>query len=253
MYAAERHEQIVGRARTEGRVEVRDLARSLHVTPETVRRDLADLARLGVVRRVHGGAIPVDHDVPRAPAPPSDGPLAARRERIARRALEELAGVGSVALAGGPTTLWLARVLPEDLEITVLTPALEVAELLAVRPALTLHLLGGLVRPRTSGAVGDWIARCLSEVAVDVAVLDAHGLTAARGLTASDLAEATVQRRLIGAAARTVVLAEGAVVGRDAFAHVAPPTALDLVVTDTEAGDEHLTEIEHAGASVVRA
>ena len=60
MYAPERHQQILDTARAQGRVEVAGLARDLAVTPETVRRDLTALERRGVLRRVHGGAIPVE-------------------------------------------------------------------------------------------------------------------------------------------------------------------------------------------------
>ncbi len=59
MYAPERQQAILATARAEGRVEVAALAETLSVTPETVRRDLTALERLGVVRRVHGGALPV--------------------------------------------------------------------------------------------------------------------------------------------------------------------------------------------------
>ena len=60
MYAAERHEAIVATARVNGRVEVVALAEELGVTVETVRRDLTALERLGVIRRVHGGALLVE-------------------------------------------------------------------------------------------------------------------------------------------------------------------------------------------------
>jgi len=60
VYATERQQEILSRARQQGRVDVKELADSLEVTPETVRRDLTALERLGLVRRVHGGAIPVE-------------------------------------------------------------------------------------------------------------------------------------------------------------------------------------------------
>ena len=60
MYATERHLRIVEEARQHGRVDVKDLAELLAVTPETIRRDLTSLERRGLVRRAHGGAIPVE-------------------------------------------------------------------------------------------------------------------------------------------------------------------------------------------------
>ena len=60
MYAPERQQAILGLARTDGRVDVNSLAEVFDVTPETIRRDLTGLERRGVLRRVHGGAIPVE-------------------------------------------------------------------------------------------------------------------------------------------------------------------------------------------------
>ena len=60
MYPEERQQEILQRARTEGRVDVVALAEDLRVTTETIRRDLTVLERAGVLRRVHGGAIPVE-------------------------------------------------------------------------------------------------------------------------------------------------------------------------------------------------
>jgi len=56
VFAEERHQEILQRARENGRVDVASLAAELDVTPETVRRDLSALERAGLVRRVHGGA-----------------------------------------------------------------------------------------------------------------------------------------------------------------------------------------------------
>ena len=57
MFAPERHQTILNLARERGRVDVRDLAEQLDVTPETIRRDLTSLERRGLVRRAHGGAV----------------------------------------------------------------------------------------------------------------------------------------------------------------------------------------------------
>ena len=60
MFAPERHQTILDLARERGRVDVRDLADQLDVTPETIRRDLTSLERRGLVRRAHGGAVPIE-------------------------------------------------------------------------------------------------------------------------------------------------------------------------------------------------
>lgn len=253
MYATERQQQILAQARQDGRVEVKDLADSLDVTPETVRRDLTTLERRGLLRRVHGGAIPVERLGIEPAVAEREGRMAGQKERIAKAALDELPDGGSILLDAGTTTANLAQLLPLDREITVVTHALPIASLLAVRPNVTLHLLGGTVRHRTLAAVGEWVRTCIADVFVDVAFVGTNGLTPDRGLTTPDLGEAAVKRALIAAARRSVVLADHTKIGREDFAQVATLDRIDTVVTDTGLADEMAEEIEAAGPRVVRA
>ncbi|WP_182111987.1 MULTISPECIES: DeoR/GlpR family DNA-binding transcription regulator [unclassified Actinotalea] len=253
MYATERQQEILVRARLDGRVEVKDLAEQLDVTPETVRRDLTTLERRGVLRRVHGGAIPVERLGIEPAVADREGRMAGQKERIAKAALDELPDGGAIVLDAGTTTIRLAEMLPTDRELTVVTHALPVAMVLASRPSITLHLLGGTVRGRTLAAVGPWAERAMADVYADVAFLGTNGLTVERGLTTPDLAEAGVKRALVAAARRTVVLADHTKVGRADFAQVAPLSVVDTVITDSELEPDLAEEIEAAGPRVVRA
>ncbi|PZR54916.1 D-beta-D-heptose 1-phosphate adenosyltransferase [Xylanimonas oleitrophica] len=253
MYAPERHQQILATARAQGRVDVTRLAADLDVTPETVRRDLTVLERHGLVRRVHGGAIPVERLGFEPAVADRESVLAAEKERIAKTALDELPDGGAVVLDAGTTTVRLAEILPHDRELTVVTHALPVATVLAARPNVTLHLVGGTLRGRTLAAVGDWAERALRDVRVDVAFLGTNGLTVEDGITTPDLAEASVKRALVAAARRTVVLADHSKVGRTDLAIVAPLARVDTLVTDTGLDPELADEIEAAGPRVVRA
>lgn len=248
MFAAERQQQILTSVRRDGRADVTGLAGALAVTTETVRRDLTALERRGLVRRVHGGAVPCEPDpdgVPRA------GRLTAGTERLARAALTELPDGGSVALDAGAATARLAALLPVGRELTVVTPALPVAMALATRSDLTLHLIGGTMRGRTRATVGSWALRELDEIRVDATFLTATGVSVARGLTTTDLAEAAVQAALARAGRRTVVLADRGAVGRDDFARIVPLSAIDTLVTD--APPPTTLDLGSAGVRVVRA
>lgn len=253
MYAAERHQQILAAARAEGRVDVAELARSLSVTPETVRRDLTALERHGLVRRVHGGAIPVERLGFEPAIADREGRLAGEKERIARLALDQLPESGSVILDAGTTTVRFAELLPTDRELTVVTHSLPVAMLLAARPNLTLHILGGSVRGRTLAAVGDWTLRALEDIFADVAFLGTNGITVAQGLTTPDLAEAYVKRALVRSARRAVVLADHTKVGRADFVRVAPIDAVDTLITDSGLDHELRDELIAAGVEVLSA
>ena len=101
MYAAERQQRIIAEARRAGRVEVTALADSLGVAAETVRRDLTALERRGSLRRVHGGAIPVERLEVEPTLATRSGRLADVKRRIAARALDELPSGGSIILDAG--------------------------------------------------------------------------------------------------------------------------------------------------------
>lgn len=251
MYAPERHQQILETARARGRVEVAGLARELSVTPETVRRDLTALERRGVLRRVHGGAIPVERLGIEPGVADRETHAASEKERIARAALDELPDGGSIIIDAGTTTVRFAELLPTDRELTVVTHSIPVASLLVSRPNVNLHLLGGVVRGRTLAAVGEWTRSQIAEVFADVAFMGTNGISVERGLTTPDMAEAIVKRALIEAARRTVVLADHSKFGREDFARVAPLTSVDTVIVDRDLDPELAEDLENAGPRVV--
>ena len=251
MYAPERHQQILETARANGRVEVAGLARDLAVTPETVRRDLSALERRGVLRRVHGGAIPVERLGNEPGIADREGHSAGQKDRIARAALDELPDGGSIIIDAGTTTVRFAQLLPTDRELTVVTHSIPVAHALITRPNISLHLLGGVVRPRTLAAVGEWTRAQVAELFVDVAFMGTNGLSVERGMTTPDIAEASVKKALIASARRTVLLADHTKFGREDFAQVAPLSQIDTVITDLELDVELAEDVENAGPRMV--
>jgi len=253
LYAEERQQEIVRLARAEGRVDVASLADTLHVTAETIRRDLTMLERAGVLRRVHGGAIPVERIGFEPALATRDSVLIDEKERIAKAALAEVPDEGAIILDAGTTTARLAQALPVDRELTVVVNSPVIAALLGVRPNLNVLLLGGRLRGRTLATVDDWALRPLADMYVDVAFLGTNGLSVERGLTTPDPAEAAVKRAMINSARRAVVLADHTKIGNDYLARFGTLADLDLLITDAGLDDDLVTEVEAAGLRVVRA
>ncbi|ONK15554.1 DeoR/GlpR family DNA-binding transcription regulator [Streptomyces sp. MP131-18] len=253
MYAAERQQEILRLAHKDGRVDVLSLAEAFQVTAETVRRDLKVLDRAGLVRRVHGGAIPAGRLDFEPDLRERDAVSADEKDRIVRSALTELPASGSVIVDAGTTTARLAAVLPVDCPLTVVTHALPVAARLADHPGIALHLVGGRVRHRTRAAVDAWALRAYAEISADLLLLATNGFSADAGLTTPDLAEAAVKRAMISAARRTVLLADSAKHGRQHFARFGALSDVDLLITDTGLGPQDAAAIERLGTEVVRA
>lgn len=253
MYAEERQQYIVGLARASGRVDVVELAAELSVTSETVRRDLTALERQGVLRRVHGGAIPIERLGFEPGLAARDSVMTAEKDRIAKAAIAELPDEGAILLDAGSTTARLAEQLPMDRALTVVTNALPLALSLATRPNITVLVLGGRVRGRTLAAVDSWATDALAETFVEVAFVATNGVSVRRGLTTPDHAEAAAKRAMIASARRCVLLADHTKVGVDHLARFGDLEQVDTFITDTGLDDRTAAEIETAGPRVVRA
>ncbi|MCW2499410.1 MAG: transcriptional regulator, DeoR family [Frankiales bacterium] len=253
MYAEERQGEIARQARAQGRVDVAELALSFSVSLETVRRDLTALERSGVLRRVHGGAIPAERLRHEPGLAVRAGEHTEQKRRIAQAALAELEGAATVLLDAGSTTAQLADLLPVGRELTVVTNALPIATALSGRTDLTLHLLGGRVRPRTLATVDHVALAGLADLCVDVAFLGTNGISTERGLTTADPAEAAVKRAMVAAARRAVVLTDSSKVGDDQFARFAGLEDVETLVMDNAVDPRVAAAFEAAGPRVVLA
>lgn len=253
MYQEERHAAILEKARSDGRVDVGELAALFDVTPETVRRDLTLLERHGLLRRVHGGAIPLERLGFEPGLSDRDAAMAEQKVRIARAALDELPAEGAILLDAGTTTARLAEMLPSERELTVVTNALPIAMTLAARPNLTVLMIGGRVRGRTLASVDQWALRVLADTLVDVAFLGINGVSVERGLSTPDLGEAAVKSAMVAAARHVVVLADHTKVGNDCFARVAGLEEVDTLISDDELDAAVAVDLQAAGPRVVLA
>ncbi len=253
MYAEERQREILVLAKANGRVDVAALAEAFGVTAETIRRDLTTLERAGVLRRLHGGAVPVERIGFEPGLAARDAVMISEKERIAKAALAELPHEGAIILDAGTTTARLAQRLPSDRKLTVLVNSPVLATALAAHSNLTVLILGGRVRGRTMATVDDWALRPLKDLYVDVAFLGTNGVSVERGLTTPDVAEASVKRAMITAARRTVLLADHTKIGNNYFARFGALAELDTLITDSDIDEELAAEMTAAGVRVVRA
>ncbi|UAL28791.1 DeoR/GlpR family DNA-binding transcription regulator [Nocardioides rotundus] len=253
MYAEERQQAIAALVAREGRASVTGLARELDVTTETVRRDLSALERVGLVRRVHGGAVPASSfTVLEAALGERDVEQVERKDRIAGAALDLLPRTGGTLLFdAGSTTARLAARLPEDRSYTAITHSVPIAARLAPQPHIDLHLLPGHVRTATQAAVGSATVEALRTLRADLAFLGTNGISVSHGLSTPDLDEAVTKRALVASAHRIVVLADSTKIGEERMVQFAALEDVDVVVTDDGIRAADRSAIEAAGVEVV--
>jgi DeoR family transcriptional regulator, fructose operon transcriptional repressor len=253
LYPEERQHAIATLVGDRGRVQVAAVAEEFGVTMETVRRDLAVLERAGMLRRVHGGAVPTGAlTLVETGLGERHGTRTEHKRKIAAAALDLLPGLdGSLVLDGGSTTAALAEILPTDRRLYVATNSVPIATRLSVSSGVTLHVLGGRVRGITQTAVGDSTVRALGDLRVDVVFLGTNGISVAHGFSTPDEAEAATKRAMVRAAQRAVVLADSSKLGREHLVRFAALEDVDVLVTDAEADPAAVAELEQAGIEVL--
>ena len=255
MYAEERQRAIVEMVVAQGRASVVDLAGKLDVTPETIRRDLDRLEAEGLIRRVHGGALPAAAITVLEPdMEERELAEAAQKDRIAEVALTMLpSSGGSIIVDAGTTTGRLVGLLPSDADLTIVTNSVTNAARLTGHHAISLHLVGGQVRGTTQATVGPATTEHLARLRVDVVFLGTNGLTSAFGASTPDAEEAAAKQAMVLAAHQVVVLADASKFGREYLHCVAPPSMIDIVVTNAEADPDEVQGLERCGTRVVLA
>ena len=225
--------------RNAGTAALADLAARLGVSEMTVRRDLDELQRRGLVRRVRGGAVAVD--APENGFAARAGWQAGLKERIGRATAELVAPGSTVLLDAGTTTVHVAAHLLERAPLTVAVLSLPVAARLADQPGIRLLVVGGESRPGEQSLAGPLAHGALRRLEFDLFVMSIGAVSARAGWSEFTLEDAAVKQVGLEQSARTVVAADSGKLGVRAFARVADLGAAERLVTDAGAHDPGLT------------
>lgn len=235
MLAQQRREHILTALKTTGAVRATELTDELGVSEMTIRRDIADLAARGLLRKVHGGAIPAQTTA-HEPAFATKVGLAATQKRMIANAAATLIEPGSsIALSAGTTIHLLATVIaiaPELRPLTVVTNSLPVADTLFNAPGELEVILTGGSRTPSDALVGPITVATLDQLHVDKLFLGVHGIDETAGLTTPNILEAETNRMLAAAAGHTVVIADSSKWGTVGLSRIMPLHDVDTLVTD---------------------
>ena len=232
--ARQRQEWILEQVRAVGGARVSDLVDLLGVSDMTIRRDIAALARRGLVSRVHGGATAVSGRSADEPGFAAKSSLQTREKAAIAAAAAALVGPGdSVAISGGTTTYEVAVALRSVPDLTVVTNSVPAGEVLHAtgRDDLTVVLTGG-VRTPSDALVGPVAVAALRTLHVDWLFLGVHGFEERAGFTTPNLVEAETNRGLIASARQVVVTADSTKWGVVGLSSMARLDEVDVLVTD---------------------
>jgi len=246
MRESERRVRLVEQLRADGGSSIAQLATALDVTPSTVRRDLQRLAREGRVLRTYGGAALID-----GPSVATRGdPLIEAKRAIARAAAALIPDGATIAVGSGTTALAFAREIA-DRRLTVITNALDVANVLLDRDGIDLIVLGGVVRPRMHSMLGHLAELAANELRADTLVIGIGAISVEQGLMNDAVPEILIDRALRRMARSVMVLADATKFEQVAPGFVFGLDEVDVLVTDDSVPAPTLASVRGQGVEVL--
>jgi DeoR family transcriptional regulator, fructose operon transcriptional repressor len=252
MYVIERRQWLIEHARRTGRVDVAEMSSELSLAPETIRRDLKDLERQGLLRRVYGGAVPIERLSFESALSIRATRRQAQKNRIAAAAATYVKAAESIYVDEGFLPKLIADHLLPDRPITVVTPSLAIATSLVDRPHVTVLVLGGRVRAQTLGTVDHWALAMLETLVLDLAFIGGNGLSLERGVTVPDSAVAAVKTMAMRASRRRILVADSSKYAVDSFVRFAGLRDFERFITDDGLAIEQAVELHGHGIDVIR-
>jgi DeoR/GlpR family transcriptional regulator of sugar metabolism len=231
--AANRHEEIIKLINKDRFVKVSQLSKMFDVSEETIRRDLDKLERDGLLKKLHGGAVPMDIANVEGIKPVMERMEEHAKEKalIARLALELIDEGDTLILDSGSTTLQLARIL-DNKKVTVITNDIGIAYELSTKENVSLIVTGGNLNSKSLSMVGTETAKYLSSFNVNKVFLSASGIKPSKGFTASNNSDAVIKKVMIGSGDKVICLAVHSKVGRVSLVSFADFKDIDIIITD---------------------
>ena len=230
-------------------LQVRELAERFSVSQMTIRRDLDELEKQGFLIRTHGGAVStgklrfIQSVLP-------EFEVSKEKTAIGRTAAAMVKPGQTIMVDTGTTTMEVARNLPQDSSVTVVTTSLAVAQDL-YRSSLKVLLLGGFLRSEFPSVYGPLTEKLLDDINVDVLFIGCDGANSSDGFYSDDLHIASLERGMIRIAEQVIVVTESTKFGRRAFSRYAAPEQVKTVVTDTGLSSEDQRNLEERGVYVL--
>ena len=237
MLLAERQHAIIEQLNLTGKVVAADLADQLSVSEDTIRRDLNKMAEAGLIRRVHGGALPLQQTNPDYIDRLNNPDVG--KKRFAQAAVKLLKPGQTILIDSGETCLYLARLLPMELSLTVVTGCPMVACELSKHQKVEVILLGGRFFKPALRCVGTGTTDMLRKIRFDICFFGIYALHLKHGMSVNYLEEAEISQVAMAQADTCVIMGAADKLDKTSSHQIVPVEGIDILITD-ESGDQAL-------------
>jgi DeoR family fructose operon transcriptional repressor len=250
-----RRELIVKEIADTQMVRVSKLSERFDISEVSIRRDLDRLEQLGLLKRVHGGAVAMPHIALGHSHAAKMRSHIEKKERIGRAAAGMIREGDRLIFDSGTTVLQAAHSISGDLlesgNLTVITASLPIVRKLGSWKGVHFILLGGIYLPEYEVVVGPQTISSLKGLHADKIFLGTDGLTFSHGVTTANLLEAEVDQAMVKAASEIIVVADSSKIGIIGLTTIMPLEQISRLITDVGAPAEFVAQLRERGVDIV--
>jgi DeoR family transcriptional regulator of aga operon len=247
---AERHQYILTKIQQHGSIDVQELCKALKVSSVTIRKDLKLLEDKSLLYRTHGGATLNNPYTIDRPVNEKELLQANEKSRIGQLAAKLVEANDSIIIASGTTVLAFARNIQAKESLTVITASLNVALALVHLVDVEVIQLGGVLRKSASSVTGPYAEALLIESYCSKLFLGVDGIDLEFGLTTTNALEAHLNRKMIAASQKIIVLADSTKFGKRGFGRICGLDKVDHIITDKGISELTKRALESLGIKV---
>jgi DeoR/GlpR family transcriptional regulator of sugar metabolism len=243
----ERQLAILNRVISLPKINVANLSEEFSVSQVTIRQDLKLLEQNGMLKRFHGGAMPVsDDDIMKRLSFNYDV-----KSNIAREAASMVSNGETVMIESGSTNALLAMELTKKSDVTIITNSTFISRYVRGMNNLKIILIGGDYQHESEVLVGPLTRICLREFHVDKVFIGVDGFSPNTGFTCINLMRAEVARAMADRANKVIVVTDSSKFDKIGVACQFKPDEADMVITDRNLPEKHLQVLKNLGIDVV--
>ncbi|WP_341221739.1 DeoR/GlpR family DNA-binding transcription regulator [Polaribacter atrinae] len=235
MKKKERQQKVVDEVSINRQVSSTFLAEKLNVSEDTIRRDIKELDKKGLLTKVHGGAISTMQKLYHY----NEDVIYKREEKvvIAKKAITLVEDGMVIIMSGGTTNLMLAKLFPKNLKATIYTYSLPIAMQLAEHPTIETIFIGGRIQRNSMVTTGIDVIQYLSNITANLCFIGVSAFNAEQGITGEGYEVALVKKAMIDSSERNVYLSTSNKLNIRLNYDICPLKEIDIAITDLELDD----------------
>lgn len=249
MLKEERQNLILDKIKLNRKVLSSKLSTELNVSEDTIRRDLNELSVSGLIKKVHGGALPIDSKAPSYEERSNHN--LEEKNIIAKKAVKLIKEGQVIIMSGSTTNLQLAKIIPSDINATIYTYSLPIALQLTEHPSIEIIFIGGKLNKSAQVTVGLDVVSSISELRADLCFMGTGGINVLNGMTEPNWEVSHIKKCMIETSNKVIVLCTNNKINEIKRYSVTPLNKINTIITDLNPNDQIFNSFKEKGVKIL--